>query len=73
MIKIKNYINGEFLNPISNDWIDNFNPSNGEVYSKIPNSNQEDVELAYEAANLAFIKWSNTSLEERHKILSNIS
>lgn len=73
MIKIKNYINGEFLNPISNDWIDNFNPSNGEVYSKIPNSNQEDVELAYEAANLAFIKWSNTSLEERHIILSNIS
>ena len=28
---IKNYIKGEFTNPESNQWIDNYNPSNGEV------------------------------------------
>ena len=45
-MQLKNYINGEFVNPISNDWIDNYNPSNGEVYGQIPNSNTEDVEKA---------------------------
>lgn len=72
-MKIKNYINGEFVDPISNDWLDNYNPSNGEIYGQIPNSNQEDVEKAVEAAEQAFPKWSNTTLEERSKILSKIA
>ena len=41
-MKIKNYINGKFLEPVSGNWIDNYNPSTGEVYGKIPNSNQDD-------------------------------
>ena len=32
MKKLLNYINGEFKAPISDEWIDNYNPSNGEVY-----------------------------------------
>ncbi|MDG1397565.1 MAG: aldehyde dehydrogenase [Polaribacter sp.] len=72
-MKIKNYINGKFLEPVSDNWIDNYNPSTGEVYGKIPNSNQDDVEKAYQAAALAFPKWSNTTLEQRSKIVSKIS
>ncbi|MBA6156478.1 aldehyde dehydrogenase [Tenacibaculum sp. S7007] len=72
-MKIQNYINGEFVNPISNNWIDNYNPSIGEVYGQIPNSSKEDVELAYQAASKAFPIWSNTTLDERHKILSKIA
>lgn len=70
---IQNYINGEFQDPISGDWIDNFQPSTGEVYGKIPNSGKEDVEKAYQAANKAFTSWSNTSLNDRSKILLKIS
>ena len=70
---IKNYINGEFLNPINGDFIDNYNPSIGEVYGQIPNSSKEDVELAYQAAEKAFPSWSNTTLNQRHKILSKIA
>ncbi len=70
---IQNYINGEFQDPISGDWIDNFQPSTGEVYGKIPNSGKEDVEKAYQAANKAFHSWSNTSLNDRSKILLKIS
>jgi len=73
MIKIKNYINGEYVNPISNEWIDNYNPSNGEIYGQIPNSSKEDVAKAYEAAADAFPSWSNTTLEERSQILSRIA
>ena len=72
-MNIQNYINGEFVKPVSNDWIDNFNPAKGEMYGQIPNSTQKDVENAYQAAVDAFPKWSNTSLEDRSKILSKIS
>lgn len=72
-MKIKNYINGQFLNPIKNEWIDNYNPSNGEVYGQLPNSTKEDVENAYIAAKSAFPSWSKTTLEERSRILIKIS
>lgn len=72
-MKIQNYINGEFLSPVADQWIDNYNPSIGEVYGKIPNSNTEDVELAYQAAKEAFPSWSTTSLEERSSILLKIA
>lgn len=72
-MNIQNYINGNFQNPIKDNWIDNYNPANGEVYSQIPNSTSEDVEQAYEAAEKAFPNWSNTTLEERSRILIKIS
>ncbi|MFT5958387.1 MAG: aminomuconate-semialdehyde/2-hydroxymuconate-6-semialdehyde dehydrogenase [Polaribacter sp.] len=72
-MNIQNYINGQFVDPIKNNWIENYNPASGEVYSQIPNSTTEDVEKAYEAAAAAFPKWSNTTLEERSKILSKIA
>jgi len=70
---IQNYINGNFHDPISNDWLDNFNPAIGEVYGQIPNSSKEDVENAYIAAKSAFPSWSQTTLEERSRILIKIS
>ena len=72
-MNIKNYINGDFSLPIANGWIDNYNPSNGEVYGQIPNSSKDDVEQAYQSAKSAFPSWSQTTLEERSKILIKIS
>ncbi|CAM1339792.1 aldehyde dehydrogenase [Tenacibaculum aestuarii] len=73
MQNIKNYINGEFVNPIKGGFIDNYNPSIGEVYGQIPNSTTEDVEKAYQSAKSAFKQWSNTTLNERRDILSKIA
>ncbi|WP_271405408.1 aldehyde dehydrogenase [Tenacibaculum soleae] len=72
-MNIKNYINGEFVNPINGKFIDNYNPAIGKVYGQTPNSTKEDVELAYQAAKKAFPIWSNTTLAERSKILSKIA
>ncbi|MFY0630114.1 MAG: aldehyde dehydrogenase [Flavobacteriaceae bacterium] len=72
-MNIQNYINGEYRSPISQQWLDNYNPSKGEVYGQIPNSGSEDVEKAYEAAKAAFPSWSNTTLDERSQILSRIA
>ncbi|RAJ22322.1 aminomuconate-semialdehyde/2-hydroxymuconate-6-semialdehyde dehydrogenase [Gelidibacter algens] len=71
--RIQNYINGQYENPSSNEWLDNYCPANGEVYGQIPNSSKEDVENAYTAAKSAFKQWSQTTLEERSRILIKIS
>ena len=73
METIKNYINGNFQEPLSNEWIDNYNPSNGDIYGQIPNSSAKDVEDAYQSAKTAFKFWSQTTLEERSRILIKIS
>ena len=73
MQKIINYIDGQYVEPRSGEWIDNYNPSNGAVYAKIANSNSKDIADAYEAARSAFPKWSTTPVEERSKILLTIA
>ncbi len=72
-MNILNYINGEYVEPVSKTWLDNYNPSNGEVYSHIANSNHKDIENAYQAAREAFPKWSNTTIDERSRILLKIA
>jgi|TARA_R100000479_G_scaffold34767_1_gene15177 aminomuconate-semialdehyde/2-hydroxymuconate-6-semialdehyde dehydrogenase len=73
MEKILNYIDGIYIEPQSNKWLDNYNPSNGEVYSQIANSNADDVAKAYEAAEEAFPEWSNTTIEKRSRIFLKIA
>ncbi len=72
-MRIKNYINGEFIDPISNKWLPNYEPATGKVYGEIPNSNEKDVALAVSASKEAFKKWANTDVNERSKILTNIA
>ena len=72
-MNIQNYINGQYINPIKDEWIDNYNPANGEVYGQLPNSSKDDVEAAYIAAKNVFTTWSQTTLEERSRILIKIS
>ena len=72
-MKIKNYINGQYINPIQDNWLDNHCPANGEVYGQIPNSSKEDVAQAYKSAQSAFKQWSETPLEERSRIMLRIS
>ncbi|MDC8006088.1 aldehyde dehydrogenase [Aureisphaera galaxeae] len=73
MTKIQNYINGTYCNPETNAWLDNYDPSIGEVYSQIAESTPQDVQAAYEAAKAAFPAWSQTPIEERSRILLNIA
>ena len=73
MQKIKNYINGELVLPYNDTYIDNYNPSTGKVYSLIPDSDQQDVDDAVEAAKKAFPEWSAKSKEKRSELLMRIS
>ncbi len=70
---IANYIGGEKVPPVDNNYIDNINPSTGKVYSLIPDSNEKDVLNAIQAAEKAFPTWSLTSISERSTILLRIA
>ena len=72
MITIKNFINGSYCESLTKDWLEVINPSNGEIYGKLPNSNTQDVQKAYEAAEKAFHNWSKVSVGRRSYILSKI-
>ncbi len=73
MLKIENYIGGELVAPIDNAYIDNYNPSKGEVYSLIPNSQKEDVERAVNAASAAFPEWSKMEKNKRSQVLVRLA
>ena len=52
MLMLENFINGKFL-PCKNH-IDSYDPSTGKVYCKVPDSDQEEVDMAVKAAHDAF-------------------
>jgi len=73
MEKLKNYINGILTTPYSSDYINVQDPSTGETFTMIPDSNSDDVQLAVESAEKAFPLWSNLTAEERSGYLMKIA
>ena len=73
MLRIQNFIGGTFSDAASQRCLDNIDPSSGEVYGAIPDSDQTDVGLAYKAAAEAFDSWRQTTLDQRSKILLTIA
>ncbi|WP_405350321.1 aldehyde dehydrogenase [Nonlabens sp. Asnod3-H03] len=70
---LKNFINNNEHIPLSGLWLDNYEPASGQIYGQIPNSNEDDVQKAYQAANAAFKNWSTTSIDERSRIMLRIA
>lgn len=73
MEKILNYINGELVEPVNGNYFDNYNPSNGKVYSLVPDSEKADIDHAVASAKEAFKTWSKTSKQERSDILMKLA
>ena len=69
MQKIQNYINGELIAPQSRQYLNNYNPAEGKIYSLIPDSDASDVQRAVDAASAAFQGWSTMQVEKRSAIL----
>ena len=73
MEKIYNYINGELVEPCSGNFIENYNPSNGKVYSLIPDSNENDIDNAVTSAKTAFEIWGATTKKYRSDLLMRLA
>ena len=72
-IKIRNFIDGEFVEPLGGKYLDNTEPATGKPYALVPDSEARDVELAVTAAERAFPTWSKTSAADRSRILLRIA
>jgi len=73
MKKILNYIDGKLVAPKEGQYIDNYNPATGKVYSLIPDSTKSDVDDAVRAAKAAFSNWAGLKNTERADWLEKIS
>jgi aminomuconate-semialdehyde/2-hydroxymuconate-6-semialdehyde dehydrogenase len=73
MQTIFNYINGTMVEPVSGNYIDNHEPATGQVYSKIPDSDERDIEIATRAAKAAFPAWSALPVAKRSEVMLRIA
>ncbi|MDB2588855.1 aldehyde dehydrogenase, partial [Bacteroidia bacterium] len=72
-MKVLNFINGELQEALNGQSMDNYNPAKGEVYAQVPDSDHQDVQLAYDAAQAAYPNWSVLPAEEKFKYLNAIA
>ena len=67
------YIGGEYKSGISGRFGDVFNPSTGEISSKISFANKQEVENAIAVAQAAFPAWAATSALKRARVMTKFT
>ena len=73
MLDKKNfYINGKWVKPLKPKDFEVINPSNEEPFAVISLGSKDDTDEAVNAAKKAFLKWKETSKEERIKLLEKL-
>jgi len=71
--RIKNFIDGKFVEPVGGKYLDNIEPATGKPYSQVADSDAGDVDLAVAAAEKAFPDWSKKPAQERSRFLLRIA
>ena len=66
--EVQNCIGGAFVTP-DTPTLDVYNPSSGEILSRVPLSGGREVDAAVMAARAAFPAWSATPIKERVQVL----
>jgi len=73
MKQIFNYIDGKMCLASNEGTLDVYEPGRGEVYARVPDSTDEDIDKAVLAASNAFPSWAGTSVEERSEVMLRIA
>jgi aminomuconate-semialdehyde/2-hydroxymuconate-6-semialdehyde dehydrogenase len=73
MLKIVNFINGNFTPPVGRQYLNNTDPARGTVFSLVADSDGADIDLAAEAAASAFPSWASMSAEKRSAVLMRLA
>jgi aminomuconate-semialdehyde/2-hydroxymuconate-6-semialdehyde dehydrogenase len=71
--RIRNFIDGRFIEPVCRRYLENIEPATGKVYSHVPDSDTQDVDLAVAAAERAFRDWSKRTATDRSNLLLRIA
>lgn len=67
--KLKYFVDGQWLESMTEKYMPVYNPSTGEVQAEAPCCTQEEVDAAINAAAEAFPSWSQTPVTRRVQIL----
>src|SRR5918997_1778227 len=70
---IRNFVNGEHVEPAEGRYYDVTNPATGEAFAQAPASGKEDVDRAYRAAEKAFEGWRAATPATRQLALFRIA
>ena len=68
-----NYIGGRWVPPVNGRYFENVTPITGQPLCEIPRSDEQDVELALDAAHAARYAWGHTPVTERAIMLNRIA
>jgi aminomuconate-semialdehyde/2-hydroxymuconate-6-semialdehyde dehydrogenase len=71
--EILNFIGGAHVPARSGKWLPNFEPATGQEYSRIPDSDEADVQAAVQAAQTAAPGWGRAPAQERARVLRRIA
>jgi len=66
--KLKNYVNGEWVDSETDKFLDVENPSTGEIIAQMPLSTADETKAAVEAAQEAWMEWRETPPISRARI-----
>ncbi len=67
--KLKYCVNGEWTTSKTENYMNCYNPSTGEVIAQAPQCTAEEVEYAIASAKAAYPGWCNTSVVKRVQVL----
>ena len=73
MIKLQNFIGGEFMPSSSGEYFAALNPATAQVIHEVPLSEASDIDAAVKAAHQAFLSWSSQSVDMRIQVLLKIA
>ena len=65
LASVSNYVNGEWIEPGTSEWLEVVDPATHEVIGRTLSSSPDDVNAAVEAAAAAFPAWRRTPVEDR--------
>jgi (Z)-2-((N-methylformamido)methylene)-5-hydroxybutyrolactone dehydrogenase len=68
------FIDGEFVDPVSGQWIDTVDPYRGEAWAQIPRGNAKDIDRAVAAAARAMRQstWTDMTATARGKLMRRL-
>jgi len=65
ILRLTNFINGEWVDSPSSEWRDVVNPATGDVLAQVPLADAAEVNRVVEGAAAAFPEWRRTPPEDR--------
>ena len=70
--KVRNFVNGEWVDSATKNWLDVKNPATTDTIAKVPLSTKDEMSEAIEAAQEAWWSWRETPPVSRARLMFNL-